>query len=120
MEGKEWRAVGIERTMGIERAMGIETAGFCGLFRSTERSVFPAWGGEEEEKREERKEDSIEELERAKPGVVGKLSERLEIATRGIRKTSRSILAERVLTRKAINAGLFSCGRTRRALFCLQ
>lgn len=78
-------------------------------------------GGEEEEKGEERKEeDSIEERERAKPGVVGKLSERLETATKGIRKTSRSILAERALTRKEINAGLASCGRTRRALFCLQ
>lgn len=97
MEGEGWRAVGIERTMDIERAMGIEKAGFCGLFGSTERSVFPAWGGEEEEKGEERKEeDSIEELERAKPGVVGKLTERLEIATRGIRKTCRkSINQER-------------------------
>lgn len=49
MEGEGWRAVGIERTMGIEKA------GFCGLFGSTERSVFPAWGSEEEEKGEERR-----------------------------------------------------------------
>lgn len=35
--------MGIERTMDIERAMGIESVGFCSLFRSTGRSVFPAW-----------------------------------------------------------------------------
>lgn len=43
MEGEGCRAAGIERTMDIERAMGIESVGFCGLFRSTGRSVFPAW-----------------------------------------------------------------------------
>lgn len=73
--------------------------------RKRERIPWRSWRRKKQNKKRDRWE------------IVG---EEVKDCGRGLRQASGSILAERALTWREIDAGLCRCGRTGGALFCLQ